>query len=73
LWGGVLFISFFFFFSFSFSPSTLLLLQAACETPDRELARVIVESAGVRLPRGQLTECYDERGHLYNIPEHCIT
>lgn len=47
-------------------------LKVACETPDRPLAQVILESAGIQLPAGQLTHSYDERGNHYVIPEFCL-
>ena len=37
-----------------------------------ELSRTILESCGVILPYGQLTEIYDEKGFRYNLPPYCV-
>jgi hypothetical protein len=37
-----------------------------------ETARCILESAGVILPAGLLTEIYDETGFRYQLPAICI-
>lgn len=48
-------------------------LRAACEAETQELASIIVESAGIRLPEGSLSKAYDELGTLYQVPEYCIS
>ncbi len=39
---------------------------------DLELAKAIIECAGIVLPSGELTEVYDELGFKYNIPNYCL-
>jgi len=46
-------------------------LKAACEEPDRDLARVLLETAGVTLAGGHLLTAYDELGNRYDIPIYC--
>lgn len=50
-------------------------LKAAIEIGDDDLetARAIIQCAGISLPRGLLTECYDDRGFRYNIPLYCLS
>lgn len=37
-----------------------------------ELSGAILESCGVIIPYGQLTEIYDETGFRYNLPPYCV-
>lgn len=37
-----------------------------------ELARSILDSCGIILPLGQLTEIYDSKGLRYNLPPYCV-
>lgn len=37
-------------------------LKAACETPDFDTAKVLIESAGIIVASSDMTICYDERG-----------
>lgn len=39
---------------------------------DVELARAIVQCAGIVLPTGTLTEIYDETGFRYILPNYCL-
>lgn len=48
-------------------------LRAACEAETRDLAAIIIESAGIRLPDGTLSRAFDELGALYQVPEYCIS
>ncbi|KAI9204802.1 uncharacterized protein BJ171DRAFT_598832 [Polychytrium aggregatum] len=48
-------------------------LKAACETSDDQLAQIIIDSANVKVPTGNLADgCYDELGNQYVIPLFCI-
>lgn len=50
-------------------------LKAACEAVeggDYDLAQAIVDGAEITLPRGRLTEAYDELGNRYVVPKYCI-
>ena len=49
-------------------------LKLVCEEifEDLELARSILDSCGVILPCGLLTEIYDSKGLRYNLPPYCI-
>lgn len=48
-------------------------IRAACETLEPELAQAILDSAGIKTPRGSLVLCYDELGTKYSIPLFCIS
>ena len=37
-------------------------LKAACEAPDMETTRLLIESAGIIVSTRDMTTCYDERG-----------
>uniref|UniRef100_A0A1I8HCX4 UBD domain-containing protein n=1 Tax=Macrostomum lignano TaxID=282301 RepID=A0A1I8HCX4_9PLAT len=39
---------------------------------DHELAQAIVSGAGVTLPHGLLTDCYDELGSRYQLPLYVL-
>ncbi|PAA92907.1 hypothetical protein BOX15_Mlig034324g3 [Macrostomum lignano] len=45
---------------------------AALESGDHELAQAIVSGAGVTLPHGLLTDCYDELGSRYQLPLYVL-
>jgi hypothetical protein len=45
----------------------------AVENADYELAQAIVDGANISLPKGELTECYDELGNRYVIPNYCLS
>eukprot|EP00118_Oscarella_pearsei_P025702 m.308616 g.308616 ORF g.308616 m.308616 type:complete len:233 (+) comp44379_c0_seq1:98-796(+) len=45
----------------------------AAEDVDYDLAQAIIEGANVTLPKGDLTECYDELGDRYVIPNYCLS
>ena len=38
-------------------------LKAACEAPDMETTRLLIESAGIIVSTKDMTICYDERGN----------
>lgn len=42
------------------------------ESRDLILAQSILESCGVILPYGQLTEIYDSKGFRYHLPPYCV-
>lgn len=42
------------------------------DSEDLELANGILDSCGVILPYGQLTEIYDSKGFRYNLPPYCV-
>jgi len=51
-------------------------LRAAVEAWLREdvgMAQAILDGAGVSLPGGALSECYDELGTRYSIPVYCLS
>eukprot|EP00051_Salpingoeca_urceolata_P017000 m.229125 g.229125 ORF g.229125 m.229125 type:complete len:263 (+) comp18836_c2_seq6:168-956(+) len=48
-------------------------LKAAAETEDRTLAQAILDSAGIKIPKGNLTVAYDERGTRYVVPPFCLS
>ncbi|KAJ1734090.1 hypothetical protein LPJ61_001247, partial [Coemansia biformis] len=49
-------------------------LRLACESDDQQLAQTIVESVGVTVPTGRVTDgAYDERGACYVIPQYCLS
>eukprot|EP00128_Syssomonas_multiformis_P012749 Colp12_sorted_trinity150504_noHs@20398 len=48
-------------------------LRAAAECSDQVIAQGILDSAGVILPTGQLSEAYDEQGVHYKVPLYCLT
>ncbi|XP_076877178.1 ubiquitin domain-containing protein 2-like [Brachyhypopomus gauderio] len=45
----------------------------AFESGDHELAQAILDGAGVTLPHGVLSECYDELGNRYQLPLYCLS
>jgi len=48
-------------------------LKAVCETDSLEMAQAIIESAGIKVPTGKLTDgCYDELGNQYVLPNFCL-
>jgi hypothetical protein len=52
-------------------------LKAICNAIDTnqnyELAQVIVDSVQIIIPNGSLTDCYDELGNHYQLPNYVIT
>lgn len=50
-------------------------LKGALEAWERdlELARTILDCAGLILPKGELSEIYDEFGYRYTLPDYCIS
>lgn len=50
-------------------------LKGALEAWDKdlELARTIIDCAGLILPTGELAEVYDEFGYRYMLPDYCIS
>jgi hypothetical protein len=50
-------------------------LKGALEAWDKdlELARTIIDCAGLILPTGELAEVYDEFGYRYLLPDYCIS
>ncbi|KAI8814054.1 hypothetical protein BJ742DRAFT_786309 [Cladochytrium replicatum] len=49
-------------------------LRAACEAESLEMAQVIIDSANIQIPTGNLADgCYDELGNHYIIPLFCYT
>lgn len=50
-------------------------LKSAIDTWDKdlELARAIIDCAGIVLPTGLLDEVYDESGFKYVIPDYCLS
>lgn len=42
------------------------------ESRDLDFAQRILESCGIILPYGQLTEIYDSKGFRYNLPPYCV-
>ncbi|XKL69202.1 hypothetical protein PGB90_006971 [Kerria lacca] len=45
----------------------------ALEVMDYELAQAILDGAGISVPHGFLTECYDELGTRYQVPVYCLS
>uniref|UniRef100_A0A4W4E0B8 Ubiquitin-like domain-containing protein n=1 Tax=Electrophorus electricus TaxID=8005 RepID=A0A4W4E0B8_ELEEL len=45
----------------------------AFESGDHELAQAILDGAGVTLPHGVLSDCYDELGTRYQLPLYCLS
>ena len=49
-------------------------LKAACESEDDAFAQIVIDSAGIMIPTGLLSDgCYDELGAHYNVPEFCFS
>jgi len=49
-------------------------IRAACESilsADEGFANAILEAANITTPNGDLSICYDERGHMYKVPLYC--
>lgn len=42
------------------------------ESHNLNFANSILESCGIILPYGQLTEIYDSKGFRYNLPPYCV-
>lgn len=45
----------------------------AMENGDFGLASVIIETAGIKVPNGSLSETFDEFGHKYQLPLYCLS
>ncbi|XP_067942927.1 ubiquitin domain-containing protein 1-like isoform X2 [Watersipora subatra] len=45
----------------------------ASETKDFELAQAILNGANITIPRGYLTDCYDELGNRYQLPVYVLS
>ncbi|KAK7573751.1 hypothetical protein V9T40_010942 [Parthenolecanium corni] len=45
----------------------------ALEVSDFQLAQAILDGAGISVPNGFLTECYDELGTRYQVPVYCLS
>ncbi|XP_030756869.1 ubiquitin domain-containing protein 2 [Sitophilus oryzae] len=45
----------------------------AAEQHDFELAQAIVDGAGVFVPNGYITDCYDQLGERYQVPIYCLS
>ena len=43
------------------------------ENGDFGLASVIIETAGIKVPNGSLSETFDEVGHKYQLPLYCLS
>ncbi|KAJ2158644.1 hypothetical protein GGF46_003608, partial [Coemansia sp. RSA 552] len=49
-------------------------LKLACTTEDRGLAQAILDSAGVTVPTGRITDgVYDDHGARYVVPQYCLS
>ncbi|KAJ2712078.1 hypothetical protein H4R19_002941 [Coemansia spiralis] len=49
-------------------------LRLACESDDQQLAQTVVDSVGVTVPTGRLTDgAFDERGASYMVPQYCLS
>mmetsp|Transcript_1538 Transcript_1538/g.3939 ORF Transcript_1538/g.3939 Transcript_1538/m.3939 type:complete len:114 (-) Transcript_1538:562-903(-) len=46
---------------------------AAAQIADLETAKVILDAAGVIISEPNLSVCYDEKGHEYEIPVYCLS
>lgn len=47
-------------------------LKAACEA-DLETAQLILESAGIIVAAADMSQCYDERGAKYDLPNYVLS
>lgn len=45
----------------------------AAEQRDYELAQAILDGAGVFVPNGYITDCYDQLGERYQVPIYCLS
>ncbi|XP_050293396.1 ubiquitin domain-containing protein 2 isoform X2 [Anthonomus grandis grandis] len=45
----------------------------AAEQRDYELAQAILDGAGVFVPNGYITDCYDQLGQRYQVPIYCLS
>lgn len=55
------------------APEAWAALKVACEAPDIETTRVILEAAGLVVVRPDLTVVYDERGARYELPKYVLS
>ncbi|CAK9299235.1 unnamed protein product [Gordionus sp. m RMFG-2023] len=47
--------------------------EALLNNKDFGMAQAILDGANITLPRGSLSECYDELGNRYRVPAYCLT
>ena len=61
-------------FYFQGQPQAWDALKFICQDESRDLifAQSILESCGIILPYGQLTEIYDSKGFRYHLPPYCV-
>ncbi|XP_060527018.1 ubiquitin domain-containing protein 1 [Cylas formicarius] len=45
----------------------------AAEARDYDLAQAILDGAGVFVPNGYITDCYDQLGERYQVPIYCLS
>lgn len=45
----------------------------AAEQRDYDLAQAILDGAGVFVPNGYITDCYDQLGERYQVPIYCLS
>jgi hypothetical protein len=48
-------------------------LKAACEAPDFDTCKLILEAAEVIVAAKDMTVCYDERGFRYDLPQYVLS
>lgn len=56
------------------SPEMYIALRSVCEAilnKDSGLADAILQASNITTTGSTLSQCYDERGHEYNIPSYC--
>jgi len=47
--------------------------SGAMESGDFALAKVIIETAAIKVTKGSLSETFDEFGHKYQLPLYCLS
>lgn len=48
-------------------------LKATCEAPDVESAKVFLDAADVKVAKHDMTQFYDSRGYLYELPVYVVS
>jgi hypothetical protein len=48
-------------------------IKVACESPDMDTARLILDTAGIIVARHDMTVMYDERGVKYDLPKYVLS
>eukprot|EP00892_Ulva_mutabilis_P005125 jgi/Ulvmu1/2985/UM015_0025.1 len=48
-------------------------LKASCEAPDIESAKVFLDAAEVKVAKSDMTQFYDSRGYLYELPAYVVS